>query len=53
VAIEAGRGGDGADSMLGNAGDNILAGNAGGDTLDSGAGSDWTCRVFMPLRLLV
>jgi Ca2+-binding RTX toxin-like protein len=40
VAIEAGRGGDGADSMLGNAGDNILAGNAGGDTLDSGAGSD-------------
>jgi serralysin len=40
VVIEAARGGDGADSMLGNAGDNMLAGNAGADTLDGGAGND-------------
>ena len=40
VVIEAARGGDGADSMLGNAGDNMLAGNTGGDTLDGGAGND-------------
>ena len=40
VIIEAAIGGDGADSMLGNAGDNMLMGNDGADTLDGGAGDD-------------
>ena len=40
VVIEAARDGDGADSILGNAGDKILAGNAGGDTLIGDAGRD-------------
>lgn len=40
VAMEAARGGNGADSVLGNAWANLLAGNAGADTLNGGAGHD-------------
>ena len=40
VVVEAARGGDGADSMLGNAGENMLFGNAGADTLNGGAAND-------------
>ncbi|MFM7306157.1 MAG: M10 family metallopeptidase C-terminal domain-containing protein [Alphaproteobacteria bacterium] len=40
VTIEGAVGGSGADTMLGNAGDNLLYGNAGADTLNGGAGSD-------------
>jgi serralysin len=40
VVIEGAIGGNGADSLLGNASDNVLVGNAGNDTLDGGAGHD-------------
>jgi serralysin len=40
VVVEAARSGDGADSMLGNAGENMLFGNAGADTLNGGAAND-------------
>ncbi len=40
VVIEAAIGGDGADSIIGNASNNILMGNAGADTLIGGTGSD-------------
>jgi serralysin len=40
VVIEVAIGGDGADSMLGNASNNLLMGNADADTLDGGAGND-------------
>lgn len=40
VVIEGAIGGNGADSLLGNASDNMLIGNAGADTLDGGTGND-------------
>ena len=40
VVIEGAIGGNSADSLLGNAGDNLLAGNAGNDTLAGGNGND-------------
>ena len=40
LEIEGATGGQGADSMIGNAADNNLSGNAGADTLDGGTGSD-------------
>lgn len=40
VDLEAARGGDGSDSILGNGGSNFLWGNAGADTLIGGAGVD-------------
>jgi serralysin len=43
VIIEAAIGGDGGDSIIGNASNNMLMGNAGADTLMGGAGSDSLC----------
>lgn len=40
IGIEGATGGQGADSMIGNAADNNLSGNAGADTLDAATGSD-------------
>ena len=40
VVIEVAIGGDGADSIIGNATNNLLMGNAGADTLDGGAAND-------------
>ncbi|MCA3301059.1 MAG: M10 family metallopeptidase C-terminal domain-containing protein [Roseomonas sp.] len=40
VVIEAAIGGDGSDSIIGNATNNLLMGNAGADTLDGGASND-------------
>lgn len=40
VVIEGAVGGNGADSMLGNASNNLLMGDAGADTLDGGNGND-------------
>jgi serralysin len=40
VVIEAAVGGDGADSIIGNATNNLLMGNAGADTLDGGTAND-------------
>jgi serralysin len=40
VVIEAAIGGDGGDSIIGNATNNLLMGNAGADTLDGGASND-------------
>jgi serralysin len=40
IGIEGATGGQGADSMIGNAADNNLSGNAGADTLDATTGSD-------------
>ncbi|MCA3278319.1 MAG: M10 family metallopeptidase C-terminal domain-containing protein [Roseomonas sp.] len=40
VVLEAAIGGNGADSLFGNADGNLLAGNTGADTLDGGAGND-------------
>ena len=40
VAVEGAVGGDGADSMLGDASNNLFFGNAGADTLNGGAGND-------------
>ncbi|MCA3310987.1 MAG: M10 family metallopeptidase C-terminal domain-containing protein [Roseomonas sp.] len=40
LGVEGAAGGPGADSFIGDTGDNFLSGNAGGDTLNGGAGSD-------------
>ena len=40
LGIEGAAGGQGADSFIGDAGDNLLSGNAGGDTLIGDAGRD-------------
>jgi serralysin len=40
VVVEAAIGGDGGDSIIGNATNNLLMGNAGADTLDGGAAND-------------
>jgi Ca2+-binding RTX toxin-like protein len=40
ISIENARGGDGADTLLGSAGDNLLAGGAGSDSLLGAAGND-------------